>query len=423
MGYNPYRRLAAHILAQGWGSPDVEAVIQRALKGRKTRSATIAEFIKDTWRWPYPPDEATLAQIIRSMFVIRRKDIKLPLLPPVEAMRFEHLPALDSPADLADFLKLTPQILRWFADCDGRLARQTDKRGHYFETWIPKSSGGQRLLEAPLPRLKAIQRKILQDLLDHISPHPDAMGFVQGRDCRAGAARHAGEDVVICLDLADFFPSVPGRRIHAIFRSVGYSPSVARLLTGLVTTRTASDVADVLPLRDRPFWRQPHLPQGAPTSPALANLACWRLDQRMAALARRLGANYSRYADDLTLSGDRGLAFDGGVPVLEMIQEIITDEGFRVNPAKTRIQKRGNRQKVTGIVVNRHLNVPRADYDRLKAILTNCVRHGPAGQNRDGHRDFQAHLDGKIGWVQALNPHRGLKLRAIFDQIDWSSAE
>ncbi|MEM7056404.1 MAG: reverse transcriptase family protein [Pseudomonadota bacterium] len=420
MGYDPYRRLAALILADGWGTDQVQEVIQKALKGRKTRSAQIAKMLQDVWTWTYTPSEATLARILRSRFTIRRRDIRLTATPPVDAPFFDGLPDLGTPAELAAWLEVSEGQLAWLADVDGRLARRTDRQGHYVQTWIPKRKGGHRLLEAPLPRLKALQKQILSGLLDLIPPHPHSFGFVKGRDCRTAAARHAGEDVVICVDLADFFPSVPARRVHAIFRTIGYSPSIARLLTGLVTTRTPSDLAAAMPFSERGTFTHPHLPQGAPTSPALANLAAWRLDQRMAALARRLGANYSRYADDLTISGDRGLAFESTRPVLEMIQEIAFDEGFRLNPEKTRIQKRGTRQKVTGIVVNQHLNVPRDVYDRLKATLTNCVRHGPSGQNRTGHLDFRAHLDGRIGWVEALNPRRGLKLRAIFDQIEWS---
>ena len=150
----------------------------------------------------------------------------------------------------------------------------------------------------------------------------------------------------------------------------------------------------------------PHLPQGAPTSPALANLAAFALDRRLTGLAAAIGATYTRYADDLVLSRDRVLRPPG------VIASIAADEGFRVNAAKTRIMGRGSRQTVTGIVVNAHPNVPRAEYDTLKAILHRASHDGPADLD-------PTHLLGRIAWVESLNPSRGAKLRATFSSIAW----
>ena len=102
-----------------------------------------------------------------------------------------------------------------------------------------------------------------------------------------------------------------------------------------------------------------------------------------------------------------------------MASAICADEGFAVNRAKTRIMRQGDRQRVTGLTVNDHINVPRREYDRLKATLHNCARHGPANQNRDNHPDFRAHLDGRITWVENVNPPRGLKLRLLFMAVEW----
>lgn len=98
---------------------------------------------------------------------------------------------------------------------------------------------------------------------------------------------------------------------------------------------------------------------------------------------------------------------------------IALDEGFEVNFRKTRVMRRASRQRVCGLVVNERPNLARRDYDRLKAVLTNCQRHGASGQNRDGHTDFRAHLQGRVAWVEALAPARGAKLRALFDTIEW----
>lgn len=345
-----------------------------------------------------------------------------PAWQPAPAMAHLSIPELRIPADLAEWLVLSPEELRWFADTEGWLARGKARRfGHYLCFWQPKRSGGHRLIEAPLPRLKAIQRRILDGILAPVPLHPDAFGFAAGRNCRMAAQRHCGEQVVMCFDLQDFFGSVTAARVHGLFRTLGYPWAVARDLTGLVTTRTHQNVLlEVsLPHAQRQRLRQPHLPQGSPCSPALANLAAWRLDRRLSALARQAGAAYSRYADDLTFSGDADIAFERGVPLREIIGEIAAEEGFALNLAKTRLQHASQRQAVTGIVVNRHLNLPRNEFDRLKAILHNCRRFGPESQNREGIPNFRAHLDGRIGWVEQLNPGRGSKLRAMFAAIRW----
>jgi hypothetical protein len=101
------------------------------------------------------------------------------------------------------------------------------------------------------------------------------------------------------------------------------------------------------------------------------------------------------------------------------VDRIVRDEGFTLNVAKTRIMRRSGRQRVTGIVVNHHVNVPRAAFDILKATLHNCVKNGPAAENRAGLRDFRAHLDGRVSWVENVNPTRGKRLRQVFDEIAW----
>jgi hypothetical protein len=170
---------------------------------------------------------------------------------------------------------------------------------------------------------------------------------------------------------------------------------------------------------DRKRWREAHLPQGAPTSPALANLVAWSLDARLDVWARVRGLVYSRYADDLTFSGDghsrarwRGFA--------TAIAHIAEDAGFRVNRRKTRLFPNAGAQRVTGLVVNRYANVARADFERLKAILTNCVRHGAASQNRQNHADFRGFLTGLVAWHRSVNPLRTARLERLFAQIEWS---
>ncbi len=342
------------------------------------------------------------------------------LFRPIEPLSASPAPKLTTLGDLARWLEVPLAQIEWLVDHRRSLDREKNQTlQHYGYHWRQKRSGTWRLIEAPKPRMKAIQRRILAEILNHVPPHDDAYGFVPGRSCAAAAAKHASEHVVITVDLRDFFLSTPLRRVHAVFRCLGYPHPIARALTSLCSTSTPRHVsAEHCDHEGCQRHLSRHLPQGAPTSPALANLAALSLDRRLAGLANRFNARYTRYADDLTFSGDetfhaRANAF------LKAVKSIAHDEGYALNTAKTRIMPRHTRQTVTGIVVNDHINVARTDFDALKATLTNCLRHGPASQNRDAHADFRAHLDGRIAWVERLNLRRGEKLRRLFDEISW----
>ena len=320
------------------------------------------------------------------------------------------LPLIEAPGDLADWLALYPGELDWFADLQELAARP--KLRHYRYRLIDKGGGAVRLIEAPKPRLKWIQQRILAGILDKIPPHPAAHGFVKGRSVKTFVAPHVGQRVVLRMDLRDFFPSIGSARIQTVFRTLGYPERVADLLGGIATNATPRDI-----LGD-PTYRRPHLPQGAPTSPALANMCFYRADCRLTGLAESAGARYTRYADDLAFSG--GQDFDRRVERFSAhVAAILSEEGFAVHHRKTRIMRQGVRQHLAGVVANRRLNVWRADFDRLKAILTNCVRHGAGTQNRDGHADFRAHLEGRVSYVESINPEKGKKLRSIFQRIEW----
>jgi hypothetical protein len=329
------------------------------------------------------------------------------------------IPALPSPPALAEWLGLTLGELDWFADCQGRRVNAPlGPLHHYSYRWVAKRGGRWRLLEMPKQRLKAIQRRLLDELLDRIPPHEAAHAYRRGRSVRTYAAPHADQAVVLRFDLHDFFPSVRAARAHAVFRAAGYPAPVARLLTGLCTNVAPAEVREPVPRAGSVVYAEAHLPQGAPTSPALANLCAYRLDCRLAALAASLGAAYTRYADDLAFSG--GEALERGARRFQvLVCRLALEEGFEVHTRKSRFMRRGVRQQLAGVVVNERTNVKRADYDRLKAILWNCARGGPASQNREGRGDFRAHLLGRIAYVGLLNPARAAKLRRVFDRIAW----
>jgi hypothetical protein len=331
------------------------------------------------------------------------------------------LPAFRTPEDLAGWLDLPVGRLAWLVHRFEEEQRPADERtAHYIYRWIDKRAGGRRLIEAPKLLLKRVQRQVLAAILARVPVHPSAHGFVTGRSIRTNAKAHVAQRVVVKFDLQNFYPAVRYGRVVAIFRSLGYSREVAVWLGRLTTSalpqtlfRHEATRADLKPYRGR------HLPQGAPTSPALANLSAFALDLRLSGLARTFGAQYTRYADDLTFSGDEQFLRSLAV-FLPLVRQIARSERFQLNPRKRRIIRNSQRQTVTGVVVNSRPNVSRRDYDRLKAILTNCVRRGPSTQNHDRHANFAAHLLGRIAHVAQLNASRAEKLRAIYSQIDWN---
>jgi hypothetical protein len=346
---------------------------------------------------------------------------------PAAAAGTWDVPAIDSPGDLAKWLGLDPGELRWFADLKALgYKRSGEQLRHYHYRILAKRFGSVRLIEAPKPRLKDLQRQILLWILDRIPPHPAVHGFVKGRSIKTFVAPHVGQRVVLRMDLRDFFPTFGGVRIQNLFRTLGYPEAVADLLGGVCTNATprdvwnevAADLGPVCVVEARRLYARPHLPQGAPTSPALANISFYRLDCRLAALAEFAGASYTRYADDLAFSGGEG--FEKSVERFGLhVAAILLEEGFAVNHRKTRVMRQGVRQHLAGLVTNQRPNIARRDFDQLKAVLTNCVRLGPVSQNREGRPRFRAHLEGRVAFVEMVNPNKGKRLREIFERIQW----
>ena len=341
------------------------------------------------------------------------------------------LPNLPTVGDISKWLQIGARELAWLSDRRGWESLARDQRlRHYRYRWIAKRSGGHRLLEVPKSTLRQVQRRILRELLEYIPPHPSAHAFRARYSCLTNAAPHVGQLVVIKMDLEDFFVGVHGARVSALFRTLGYPSQAAAVLAGLCTNWVPPDVLDVrdtarykfelpsIEWRARKRYQSPHLPQGAPTSPALANLCAFNLDVRLQALAQSTGAHYTRYADDLAFSGGEALSRGSGRFVC-LVAAIAQEEGFSVNFRKTRVMQQSIRQQVTGIVVNQKPNIRREDYDRLKATLHNCARFGPQSQNRDALRDYRAHLAGRIAHLGAINSQRGERLRVLFERIAW----
>lgn len=255
----------------------------------------------------------------------------------------------------------------------------------YQEFSIPKKNGGDRTIHAPVAFLKAIQRHIKENILDEHPLSGSAHGFVKGKSIVTNAKTHVGQRVVINLDLEDFFPSINEWRVHGLFRSLGYTPKEARLLTILTVY-------------------QQELPQGAPTSPGIANLICRKLDRRLLGLAKKAGAAYTRYADDMTFSGPESI-----IGILPVVKNIIKEEGFVIAQEKLRIQRRGRRQEVTGLTVNERTSIPRNIRKRLRA----AVHH----MKCDGYAEWKGvpltsySLAGHLAFLNSVHPEQAASMK------------
>ena len=428
-------RVAFAILNSAWTESDlaeiIGAIARPSFKTRFFSSELIARF-------PIAPSPSRLID-----FLSRTKlgnEFRLRLLQRYESAnqcklnvmrapleQAKHWGAVDLPtvSDLAELVGLPISLLTWLAQ---------DRHAHYRLQVIQKRSRGLRLLEAPKSHLKSVQRHVAKQILDAVPGHSAAHGFTRRRSAITFVDPHVAKPVILRMDLMDFFPSIHASRVFAVFRSLGYPYAVTQVLTNLCTAAVSFDALETAMLhiepqggqaqsrqaqdRLRKLYCDRHLPQGAPTSPKLANLIAYRLDCRLHGLAESAGVVYTRYADDLLFSGNhyfgrtaKSFAHQAAVIALE--------EGFEVNYRKTRVMRRATRQFAAGIVLNRRTNLQRDDYDNLRAILHNCVKSNPADQNRDAHSDFRSHLLGRINWVKQLNPQRGEKLMKTFNAIRW----
>ncbi|MEZ4430049.1 MAG: reverse transcriptase family protein [Nannocystaceae bacterium] len=321
-----------------------------------------------------------------------------------------ELPQLDNPAQLAEALGVTIPQLRWLA-----FHRDAATHVHYYRFTIPKRTGGERAIWAPHRRLKGAQRWILRNIVERLPVHGAAHGFLPGRSIASNAAHHTDAAAVVKIDLKDFFPTVTLPRVKGVFRKAGYREQIATLLA-LLCTEAPREVVEqdgktyYLSLGPR------CLPQGAPTSPGLTNTLCMRLDRRLLGLSRKLGWRYTRYADDLTFSLPKT---HQGPPklgaLLSTVARIAADEGFTVHPEKTRIAKRGARQRVTGLVVNdaHGPRVPRTLRRRVRAMIHNLARGKPL---REGETLGQ--LAGQIAFIHMTDPALGKRLAAQLSAID-----
>ncbi len=439
------RSILAKLAVAALSGPWTEDSIRRRFRevcGRKQRTPWIQSLANRLLHeFPEPPGVKEVRQIIADdaeLIAWLHRSRRLPLvtvaslphamLPAIADIRRWNLPAITTIGQLAEWLQIAPYELDRLADpYSWERCRTSMPSRNYRYRWLRRPGKSPRLLEAPKPRLRELQRKILREILIRVPPHRAAHGFLAGRSITTFATPHVGQAFVARIDLRNFFGQIRRPRIAALFRTLGYPVAVAKVLAALCTNAMPMPVLDEIRHesgedRQQEFQRvfaTPHLPQGAPTSPALANLIAYRLDCRLSGLLDVAHAHYTRYADDLVFSGDE--KFSRSWPRLKLlILAILLDEGFPIRERKSQAMFRSQRQQIAGLVINESLHLPRAEVDSLKACLFNCVRFGPNSQNRKSHSDFHAHLQGRIGYVRQFQPARAEKLQLLMDQIDWT---
>ncbi len=397
------------------GDPEIVSSAIADVFGRRTvkRRQLVADLVaRHHGRGKTPPEHLRSFLSRHKVIVQLFKDRKtIDLSPAVTGKPRQApmpVPPIANEGQLVDWLSLaSPAALDWLTLPHRRRSTSVD---HYLRTPYRKRDGTTRWIENPRPVLKRVQQRLKSELVDRIPIHDAAHGFRKHRGIVTCASEHVGKAVVLRIDLKNFFASIRTARIRSLMQVAGYSWSVANVLAMLCTAAPIHS--------DDRLLQRSRLPQGAPTSPGLANAAAFRLDRRLFGLCQSLDITYTRYADDLIFSGEASFArrterFATSAAAIAM------DEGFSVNFRKTQTMRRGSRQQVLGLTVNQKINTPRGEYETLKAILTNCLRSGPQMQNRDGHPDFRASLRGRISHVAAVNPTRGKKLMKLFQQIRW----
>lgn len=273
---------------------------------------------------------------------------------------------LTSAQDMADALGIPKSVLMRYVFLADR---------HYKDFKVAKRSGrGWRAVSAPSPALKGIQRWILYFILRPQDLSDVCTGFRLGFSIASNAAFHVGREFVANADVLDFFPSITAPTVFGLFRQLGYPDDVCFVLTRLCTHKG-------------------RLPQGSPASPDIANLIARKLDNRLSSICKIRHWSFSRYADDITISGS-----GSGEQAIKLIEHVAAEEGFTLNPRKSHVARRGDCQIVTGLVVNDRVGVPRHFRRRLRAAI-HQLQLGTASALAD-----ESGIRGRISFLAMIDP-------------------
>ena len=326
----------------------------------------------------------------------------------LERLQINNLPLCNSHEAIAQAMGVSVKGLRFLAF--------SRKKSHYIRFQIPKKTGGNRKISAPTHLLKKTQKWILENILEKIQLHDAAHGFRLKHSIVTNAEHHVGKEVIINIDLKDFFSSISYIRVKGLFKSFGYSETASTIF-GLICTEPKIKEIELNGKTELLLsWTKRYLPQGAPTSPAITNILCHRLDRRLYSMAKQYGFDYTRYADDLTFSAS-GESLRNIFNIFQNTRFIVEQEDFEINEQKTRVIRRYQQQEVTGIVVNEKLNVSREKLKNFRAVLYQIEKDGLEGHKWGQSEDIIASIEGFANFVLMVNPEKGAKFKEQIDGI------
>lgn len=282
------------------------------------------------------------------------------------------LPYIASSLHIAAYLGVSPKLVR-------QVLHKPSYHYRFFE--IRKKVGKPRQITTPKTYLKVIQWWICDNILDRQPLHECVHGFRRGRSYVSNANVHFGQSHFLNIDIESFFPSISSDQVEAIFLKMGYPLEGAKTLRDLVTLGGTA-------------------PTGSPTSPMIANLVLTQLDEQLFGFAEAKGYRYTRYADDITFSSLEWIEVD----VLDDVRRLVEQFGFKLNAKKTKFMGEGDRQEVTGLVINSHPNMPRDWRNTVRGYLHRvvCSPEQYVGQH--------AKVQGFLGTLLALDPQAKLKI-------------
>lgn len=343
----------------------------------------------------------------------------------------KDLPVIFSIENLAMFIGIEAKYIRNLIG-DGKnniiyKYEHKNKRYNYFK--LKKRNGKFREIMSPSKDLKYIQKWILVNILEKYPLADSCKGFRNKISIYDNAKVHERADIILKVDLLKFYDTITDRRVYGVFKSLGYVENLAYSFAKIATAKHRNDYwidfdKKSQEILSKLILEKPSiLPQGAPTSPMLANIIATPMDRRFEALAKKLNCNYSRYADDLTFS----IKEKGKLPSLKLITKIINEEGFFINEEKTKYMKKGCKQYVTGLTTTNGVNVSKKYRKEISEHIYYCRRHGVAGHLERRRKEFPKYnpinfhdwLYGHLCFIKSINETANKKMLEDFNKINW----
>ena len=309
---------------------------------------------------------------------------------------------------------------------NGNEGLKSKKYNHFF---IKKREKGYREIMAPHKDLKYIQRWLLFNILSKYPLRESCKGFRNGISIKDNAQVHTNAKVVLKVDLLKFYDTITERRVYGVFQKMGYAKNLSYSFAKLCTAKHHDkywqdfSYSDKLNLKELYEERPPILPQGAPSSPTLANIIATKMDNRFEALAKKMKFSYSRYADDLTFS----IRDEGKLPSLKLIRKIISDENFYINDNKISYMYRGSKQYVTGLTVTNGVHTSKKYRKEIERHIHFCRKYGVEEHLSRNIKKFPYYnslkfhdwLYGHICFIHSVDEKASEKLLENFNKINW----